>query len=254
MRTAHSHRISRRSLVHGAAWAVPTAMVAATAPAIAASTRIDPGINGWVQNIPTSYRLFPCYFRLEITSLVSGVTTPDGAPFGLYLYDTEDVSQAGDATLTYWVLGDHTRSDTSITWRTLQGHSSRWSGPTTVGTARKPDGKLYTGYRWTYTGAIDLMKKTVGRDGMERVFLGDFHVGTDTFRQSDDTCGVLNYWAERSITLDGEVHTFQRRAGTEGAYNTSTRRLASSPVESRSTAPAGEPTEGDEIPLEPTVC
>lgn len=46
----NSSSTTRRTVVKGAAWAVPTISVGTLAPRLAASLRIDPGINGWVRN------------------------------------------------------------------------------------------------------------------------------------------------------------------------------------------------------------
>lgn len=222
--------VSRRSLVRSAAWAVPTSITAASAPVLAASLRKDPGLNGWVSN---SYRAGTCGFRnssIEVTSIATAAT-PDGAPFGLYLYDTEDVVTATNASITYWVLGNHaTTGTTAITWSSASGHSTCWSYQGRVGTAQKPDGLIYTGYRWTYTCAIDPHATTVGNDGVARVMLGNFHVISNTFAQPAGSCGKLNFWTERAITLDGIAHTFQRRAGTDGTYTSAGRARSSRSV------------------------
>ncbi|UQN31048.1 hypothetical protein [Brachybacterium kimchii] len=173
-----------------------------------------------------SYRVGTCgstNTSIEVTSIGSG-TTPDGAPFGLYLYDTDDVSTATNATITYWVLGNHaTSGSTAITWSSASGHSSCWNYQGRIGTAQKPDGLTYTGYRWTYTCAINPKSTTTGNDGVKRVMLGNFHVTSNTFAQPTGSCGKLNFWTERAVTLDGNAYTFQRRAGTDGAYTASTR-------------------------------
>lgn len=237
-------------------------MVAAAAPAIAASTRIDPGINGWVLVRPDSQ--FDVWnmrwrYQLEIDSTGTGArSTPDGAPFGLFLYDTEDATTATAATITVWILGDHRRSD-RITWSARSGHSENWSGPSMIGTQVKPDGMLYTGHQWTYTDEIPLGDPTTGRDGIDRIHLADFHVRTNAFTQGSDYRGVLNYWTERAITIDGDAQTFQRREGTDGPYSprtaprsASARRAeaASTPETEQST----EETEEQEITLVPAVC
>lgn len=168
---------SRRSLARGAAWAAPSAVMAVTAPALAVSLRKDPGINGWVNN---SYQVGSCWAsnsRITVSSRVSGVG-PDGAPFGLYLYDAEDVKTVSNAQLTYWVLGNHSASgSTQITWTSLTGHSSCWLYQGRVGTEQKPDGQLYTGYRWTYTCSIN--PADIARDG--RLYLGDFTCADELF-------------------------------------------------------------------------
>lgn len=188
--------------------------MAVTAPALAVSLRKDPGINGWVNNI---YQVGSCGWqnsRITVSS-ISDRVGPDGAPFGLYLYDAEDVETVANAQLTYWVLGNHSASgSTAITWTSRNGHSSCWQYQGRVGTATKPDGLTYTGYRWTYTCPIN--PADIAPDG--RLYLGNFHVQTNSFQQPSGYCNQLTFWTERSIDIDGENHTFQRRAGTSGAY------------------------------------
>lgn len=228
--TAPHSDLPRRSLLRGTAWAAPAAIVGVAAPAVAASLRKDPGINGWVRNVSSAGSCGSTNSSIEVTSIARG-STPDGAPYGLYLYDTEDVDTVDAAQLTYWVLGDHPESGTgSIRWSTLNGHSSCWVGPTRVSPVTKPDGLTYTGYRWTYGCTIDPRNTTVGTDGVARAFLGNFRVTTGSFRQPRGSCGTLNYWTERTVTIDGVVHTFQRRNGTDGPYTTARRRPAPAPA------------------------
>ena len=87
-RTTTTRGLSRRAVTRGALWAAPTLVVTSAAPAMAASLRKDPGINGWVRASwgselvgwwPNRYRRY----TLTVNSTVSGVQTPDGAPFGL---------------------------------------------------------------------------------------------------------------------------------------------------------------------------
>lgn len=228
MNNERDPRISRRTLAQGAAWAAPTVITAVAAPAVAASIRKDPGLNGWVRN---TFRAGTCGLTdttIEVTSIVTG-TGPDGAPYGLYLYDTDNVKSATGATITYWILGNHgTTGNTAITWSNAEGHSSCWSYQGRVGTAVKPDGLTYTGYRWTYTCAIDPKATTTGTDGIKRVFLGNFHVTTNAFQQPTGSCGKLNFWTERSVILDGVTKTFQRRNGTDGTYAKTAARSARS--------------------------
>ena len=225
---ASDAQVSRRTVTKAMAWAVPAVAVAATVPLAAASLRKDPGINGWVRN--RVERLGKCNYSLTVTSDPSNPgRTPDGAPFGLYVYDVEDSNVISSAQLTYWVIGDRPASGRgSLTWEARQGHSDCWSGPTHVGTEVKPDGLTYTGYRWTYTCRIDAGSRILDRDGVERLYLGDFHVRTQL---SGANCDNVTYWTQRHITIDpdgsgpvpSEVHTFQRRNGTLGPYNGSLR-------------------------------
>ena len=219
--------LKRRTLMNGAAWAAPVVTLAAAAPAMAASLRIDPGINGWVSNSPVSRG--GCDWTLEVNSAPSATpVTPDGAPFGLYLYDVQPTAVISNASLTYWIIGDH-RSSNAVTWTAASGHSACWVGPTTVGTQTKPDGLVYTGYRWTYNCTIT--PSQVASDG--RLRLGTFHV-TASFTQPSTLCSDVTYWTQRTITVDqdgagsqaAKVLTFQRRNGTRGAYTAPAARSA----------------------------
>lgn len=211
--------IGRRAVAKGVAWSVPAVALATAAPTLAASLRKDPGLNGWVNNYYIAGTCGSTNSTIRVTSIESGVG-PDGAPFGLYLYDTEDVEVIENASITYWVLGNHGMSgNTRISWSTRSGHSNCWSYQGRVGTSVKPDGKTYTGYRWTYTCGISPSNTTVGSDGVARVFLGNFHVQTGAFRQPQGVCGELDFWTERSVDIDGVTMTFQRRGGTSGAYS-----------------------------------
>lgn len=237
---ASDAQVSRRTVTKAMAWAVPAVAVAATVPLAAASLRKDPGINGWVRNTTESIRGERCMYTLTVTSAPSNPgPTPDGAPFGLYVYDVEDSNVISNAQLTYWVIGNRPASGSgSLTWQTRQGHSNCWSGPTYVGTEVKPDGITYTGYRWTYNCAINPLNRALDSDGVERLYLGNFHVRTQL---RGDDCNNVSYWTQRHITIDpdgsgpvpSEVHTFQRRNGTLGPYNgnlRSTQRSAPAPV------------------------
>src|SRR5699024_10580218 len=96
--------LSRRAVTRGALWAAPTLVVTSAAPAMAASLRKDPGINGWVRASWGSELVgWWRRYTLTVNSTVSGVQTPDGAPFGLYLYDTDPADVYTDATFTYWI-------------------------------------------------------------------------------------------------------------------------------------------------------
>ena len=216
--------MTRRTLVRGAAWTAPTVVAAVAAPAMAASLRKDPGLNGWVWSSHSTGSCGSASTRIEVSSARTG-KTPDGAPFGLYLYDSDDVEHVTGATITYWVLGSHaTTGSTAIRWTSGADHSSCWTPRGRIGTTTKPDGLTYTGYRWTYSCAIDPAVKTVGADGVERIVLNNFHVPTNYFEQPAGSCGKMNFWAERAVVIDGSLHTFQRRAGSDGAYTSSSSR------------------------------
>lgn len=191
--------VNRRTVTTGLAWSVPAVAATAAAPFAAASLVKNPGINGWVQ--VTAGSSYTCTRRVTVTSRPSDPgQTPDGAPYGLYLYDTDPRGRYDAAKIVYWVRGDHT-SRNKVTWGSGRNHSSCWSGPTTGTAQRKSDGAMYTPYTWTYTCAID--PSTVSEDG--RLYLGDFHVYADINQNFGDWyCEPLQFWAYREIRVDAD--------------------------------------------------
>lgn len=214
---------NRRAVATGLAWSVPAVAMVSAAPSFAVSLRKDPGINGWVQaRFPKGYS---CTRSIEVNSAPSGAgPTPDGAPYGLYLYDvSKDASYSG-AKLVYWVRGTHTAKQNPITWRTGTQHSAQWSGPVRGDAQTKADGAVYTPYTWTYTGTIN--PGNVKSDG--RLYLGNFHVYTDSFSMSENgRCLDLDTFAYREIVVDPDGPTgpqqpktlhFERRNGDNGLW------------------------------------
>lgn len=227
-----NHPVSRRALAKGVTWAAPALVVATATPAIATSLRKDPGLNGWVLNSPTPRG--NCRHDLEVDSTVTNRQTPDGAPFGLYLYDVESNATVTDAKITYWIIGSQ-----SATWTTLSNHSTCWGNPVRGNPAAKADGLTYTPYTWSYTCSINAANQTVGADGVRRLFLGDFHVRA-SFTQPSNSCNDVTYWTQRTVTIDRdgpggryqpETLTFERRNGTRGSFNTGAARSIEGPVE-----------------------
>ncbi|MDK8176819.1 hypothetical protein [Micrococcus luteus] len=214
---------SRRAVATGLAWSVPAVAMVSAAPSFAASLRKDPGINGWVLNTTTNHG--GCRYSLEVNSAPSNPgTTPDGAPWGLYLYDvSKDASYSG-AKLVYWVRGTHTATQNPITWQAATGHSTKWSGPKLGAAQTKADGFKYTPYTWTYTGTIN--PADVKSDG--RLYLETFHVKATNFSMSENgQCLPLDYWTYREIVVDPDGPTgpqqpmtlsFERRNGPSGPY------------------------------------
>lgn len=243
-----SGSITRRSVATGLAWSVPTAAAVVAAPAYAASLRKDPGINGWVLNSATS--LGRCRYTLEVDSKPSNPpATADGAPYGLYLYDTAVQSRYDAASLTYWIRGDH-KSSNPVTWTTGPHHSRCWSGPVAgtpapvAGTpAKKADGFTYTPYTWTYT--CDINPAEVSRDG--RLYLRDFNV-VASFTQAtvQRSCEPLDYWTYREIRVDvdgsgpqkSQIKSFERRNGASGPFTTKAgARMAPASIQDDGSAP-----------------
>lgn len=210
--------ISRRQLNRGLVWSVPVVAMAATAPAFAASQRNDPGINGWVQ-ISTTERETRGQdtYRLRINSNVPG-PGPDGAPYGLYtrnptvssttprsIIDTIDM-----AALTIWLRTDQDNTP-----------SNGWSNPgvgwgnATLGTTSSAlglgDTQSYRAYRFDYNGPFTLVNDGTIANPSYRAVLNNFDAATYV-NGADAT-----YWVERTIRINGEVLSFRRRNGDDGA-------------------------------------
>lgn len=212
---------TRRSLVRSAAWSVPVISVAAAAPAFAASLRKDPGINGWVL-ISTTDRDQDSY-DLRFDSDEPG-TGPDGAPFGLYVYDPNRTGSVindvyTNASITLWIRTDLDRTPANNGWNRA-GSGAGWQAPVDAGVQTKPDGLEYRGYRFAYNGSYTLVSAE------ERVYLEDFVATSNNIASRDAT-----YWIERQITVNGTAQTFQRRNGDRGplgsGFPSSLRRAAS---------------------------
>ena len=191
--------LDRRTVAAGIAWSVPAVAATAAAPFAAASLVKNPGINGWVQVSAPGSRT--CTREVTVTSRPSNPgRTPDGAPYGLYLYDTDPRGRYDEAKIVYWVRGDHT-SRNPITWRSGSNHSSCWSGPTTGTAQRKSDGAVYTPYTWEYRCEIDPAR--VSGDG--RLYLGDFEVRASINQAlGGRSCEPLQFWAYREIRVDAD--------------------------------------------------
>ncbi|XNZ00304.1 hypothetical protein ACL90Y_11335 [Micrococcus luteus] len=198
--TQNSRRaVNRRTVTTGLAWSVPAVAATTAAPFAAASPLVKlPGINGWVSSRYTNDDR-RCTTSMTITSNVSG-RGPDGAPFGLYLYDTNEESTYENAKMTMWIRGDQTKTS-PVTWSRGRGHSDCWGDPVMGAPVEKCDGHTYTPYTWTYSCRIDPAR--VSGDG--RLYLGDFVVSAEYSRREDRRCVPFNTWAERSIDVDPDT-------------------------------------------------
>lgn len=237
-----SRQLSRRTLAKGGAWSIPVLMVGAAAPAFAASLRKDPGINGWVLNTPRS--LGDCAHTLEVNSAIAG-KGPDGAPFGLYLYNIADDAVITSPSITYWIIGNQ-----RATWTSLSGHSTCWAYQGRGTPQAKRDGFTYTPYTWSYTCTVNPADRQTGADGVERLFLGNFHVRA-SFTQPSTQCDNVTYWTQRAITIDpdgpngaepAERLTFERRNGSLGPFRSGARAQRLSSNDSPSSTPAESST------------
>lgn len=239
--------VSRRSALRAAAWTVPAVSIAAAAPAFATSTtpRKDPGINGWVQVSYGTSKGFDATFDSDPAGI--DPATPDGAPFGLYLYDTQpgDLFSAASITLWFrakvnsWTYGSRSpvpngggHGDGWNRWETGWFGVNTRVAPTYVGAETKPDGFKYHGYRFDYTGTFSNLGAA---DGL--VWLQDFEATAKNVQHDDAT-----FWVERRIAVNGQMFTFQRRNGERGplgeGFPASRARMSASSAGSTSTSNA----------------
>ena len=216
---------SRRAVATGLAWSVPAVAMVSAAPSFAISLRKDPGINGWVLNTTTNHG--GCRYSLEVNSAPSrGGATPDGAPWGLYLYDVQPRAVITNPQITYWIIGNQTAS-----WTNLTGHGSCWGNASRGTPQTKSDGLLYTPYTWTYSNSPSCALNPANVDGNGRLWLQHFR-SRASFTQPSDRCNDVTYWTQRRITIDPygdgnpQVLTFERRNGTRGPYSGSQARMA----------------------------
>lgn len=202
---------SRRTIVRGAAWSTPIILAVGAAPAFATSLRKDPGINGWVLNSTESQGDRRYALRVNSNPGASAGATPDGAPFGLYVYDVNVgpgnaiLDTLTNARIVYWIIGSQTEG---ASWSANSGHGNGWSNPVKGTPAQKADGLTYTPYTFTYTGTFTY------NAGDQRVYLQEFDT-TASFRQPRGGDEVT-YWTQRFITVNGAVQTFERRNGDRG--------------------------------------
>ena len=213
-RSLSDRRVERRTVAKGLGWAAPVVAVAAAAPAASASIYIVPGINGW--NLHTYNDTGWCSHQIAVDSQPqNGGPTPDGAPFGLYLYDVTPTTTIANAQMIYWIRGN-----TTVTWTSQPGHSC-WGSPVQGPSVTKGDGAVYTSYTWTYGCPID--PNNVSPDG--RLYLGRFRT-TAQFTLSWGICDMACYWAERKITVDGVEQQFERKRGFADCAGQSVNRMA----------------------------
>lgn len=228
-----SSGVSRRRVVAGAAWAVPAIAAASAVPAFATSLPKDPGINGWVLNSPSQLSS-TCDWSLRVNSNpASQSPTPDGAPFGLYIYDTLPGDVTTNAKIIYWIIGTQTSTSgfgDAVWTRNGPNGSSCWGQPVKGTPAIKADGLLYTPYTSTYNhggAGCALQSKADGR-----LWFPHFDY-TVRFRKQDQSnaryCDDVTYWTQRQVDINGVTYTFERRNGTRGQFSTGLRRAAATP-------------------------
>lgn len=138
-----SSAVSRRTLVQGAAWAVPAVAFAGAAPAYAASPAVTPAFrlyayrsatNGWCATMRLS------------TERDGNGTAGDGNVY-LCWDNTTTANTFTNVSVTYWI------AEPNITWAAYTG-SSCWTVPTSTGAKRTQNGVTLYAYKSTLTCAV----------------------------------------------------------------------------------------------------
>lgn len=197
--------VNRRTLVKGAAWAVPAVTVGAAAPAMAASP--DPGLNGWV--VISRWRDCDDWWGQDCTCYVrydgyfDGDSSYDGVRLGLWVWDahSSEITEAPSLTIHLPYTID--------SW-TPQNGNSGWSVPTLIG----QDSEGFNMYRTTYSGAyVD----QTGSDGLpEIVLLGRPHF----LGRRDGSCPTnRRQKITRRVGINGETLQFTREVSFPSSFN-----------------------------------
>ncbi len=260
--------LSRRTVVKGAAWAVPAVAAAAAAPIAATTLQLVPGINGWMMNSRQqrsgglgSRRW--CGYDASWDSRTVSTPTPDGAPYGLYVYNPNLDDVITGAEMILWIPD----FASNITWGTGMGHSSTcWGTPTDIGIHTKWDGLKYRGFKWTYNCSLDPNARVLDSDGHYRLYLATFNVSVSYRHSPYGNCSTWRYIAQRRVNINGEDKCFERRVSSLSGLinnNCSGGTLYSAAPAARSASVKAEDTsseesaEGEEVEfgtVETSIC
>lgn len=176
---------SRRSLVAGAAWAVPAIAIASAAPAMAIST--PPGLQGWV-TISRSGGDGNCTLEID------GVG--NYAVRGLWVFNTTNATGVTGAFIVFY----YPMSLGILTWSAATDNSG-WSAPAYDAGDDTVAG--HYAYKTTYSGSWTFVNGTP----TYTLANGDPH-----FTSSSATCPNRNIdvYARRTVTVDGSTISFLR--------------------------------------------
>lgn len=193
--------VNRRTVVKGAAWAVPAVTVGAAAPAMAASP--DPGLNGWVViSRGSDCWLGGCTCHVRYDGYRDGDAYFDGVRLGLWVWDahSSEITEAPSLTI---------HLPYTVSWQSQSG-SVGWSLPTYVG----QDSDGFYMYRTNYSGGyVD----QTGTDGLPEVVLtGRPHfLGTRNGSCPSDRRQKIT----RRVGINGETLQFTREVSFPGSLS-----------------------------------
>lgn len=188
--------VKRRSLVRGAAWAMPVAAVVAAAPSAAASPPPPRGLNGWVTLSRDCTRTDE--FQIDGRGTFTNGGTTDR---GIWTF-VEEGNIPVSATIVFFL----SRSDASFT----NSSASGWSNLTRdAGLDSAAPAPGFFAYTTTYTGGWTWFPPiTTGTGQRDGAYVAN---GDPYFLWNMNTCNTVTAYARRSITLQyNETITFTR--------------------------------------------
>ncbi len=190
--------VNRRTLVKGAAWAMPAVTVGAAAPAMAAS--IPPrGLNGWVEvgkRCRWDWDWGDLTWRYPTTVDIDGRGSYPNRGIWVFIDDSRPEATPENATITFFF------QRSNLSWDSSSG--SGWSNlvrdPSKDSISGVPAG--YYAYTTTYSGTWTY---STGASA----WIADFQPRFTTTYDRDD-CRTVRTYAWRSVTTNGETVTFLR--------------------------------------------
>lgn len=186
----HGRSTTRRTLVKGAAWSVPVAVVAGNAPAMASSPIPPNGLNGWVELSRNCGRTYE--FQIDGRGTFTGGGDNDR---GIWTFVPDPNAQITNATIVFFF----SRSDMTFNNQSGVGWSNLQRAPQLDGTS--PNSGYYA-YTTTYNGSWTYVPA-------HEAWVAD----SDPYWRSDlarGTCSTICAYARRSLTVNGETIAFTR--------------------------------------------
>lgn len=183
---SQKQRVSRRTVVKGAAWAAPVVAMASAAPAFAASPPDNTSING-VVGISGECRS-QGGISVDIDSR--------SRSYGLFVNNTTTSTTISDAYIIFYL------SVPGLSWSTAYENDG-WTAPVSTGMTKVVGTRTLYGYKTTYTKSI-----TASRN---RTALGNIHV---TATGGSSCPNNLYALGERHVTVNGEEKVYDNGVTT----------------------------------------
>jgi hypothetical protein len=184
---SQKQRVSRRTVVKGAAWAAPVVAMASAAPAFAASPPDNTSING-VVGISARCKWLQDGISVDIDSRSSS--------YGLFVNNTTTSTTISNAYIIFYL------SMPNLSWSAADGNDG-WTAPVSTGATKVVGSQTLYGYKTTYTKSI-----TASRN---RTALGNIHV---TATGGSSCPNNLYALGERHVTVNGEEKVYDNGVTT----------------------------------------